>query len=291
MPMHGAFADLDLRTYNLDPVDAQNRITSKTRALMPVHFAGLPCDMDAFRVMADRHSLALIEDACHSWGSRWVGKGTGAIGDCGAFSFQMSKNITAGEGGILLTDDEGLADKAWSYANCGRMRNGPWYEHHRAATNLRLTGLQAAILRAQLNRLGEQTDKRERNARYLDSRLDQIPGIEPPLRDDRVTRRSYHIYMFRFLEEEWGVPRSSFLEALEAEGVPCSPGYPIPLYANPLFQETGDGDDNACPKTEDLCRTAVWIGHALLLAETADMDDIADAVQKIWDNRRELSAG
>ncbi len=284
------FADLDLNTYNLDPVDARNRITANTRALMPVHFAGLPCDMDAFRELADSHGLALIEDACHSWGSRWKGKGTGAIGDCGAFSFQMSKNITAGEGGILLTDDESLADRAWSYANCGRNRNGPWYEHHRVATNLRLTGLQAAILRAQLKRLGGQTDRRERNARYLDSRLERVPGIALPVRDERVTRRSYHLYMFRYLEGEWGAPRSAFLKALEAEGVPCSPGYPVPLYDNPLFESMGAGDSPACLNTEDLCRTAVWIQHALLLAETADMDDIADAVQKIWENRSELSA-
>jgi len=104
------FADIDIETANIDLRDVKRKITPKTKAIIPVHFAGLPCDMDLLGDIAGRHNLRIIEDACHSWGSKWKEKGTGALGDCGAFSFQMSKNITSGEGGIVLTDNEELAD-------------------------------------------------------------------------------------------------------------------------------------------------------------------------------------
>ncbi|MBU4212959.1 MAG: DegT/DnrJ/EryC1/StrS family aminotransferase, partial [Verrucomicrobia bacterium] len=224
------FADIDLNTGNLDPKAAEKAITAKTKAIMPVHFAGLPVDMDAFKALARKHKLRLIEDACHSWGSQWKGKGTGAIGDCGVFSFQMSKNITSGEGGILLTDNEEIADAARSYSNCGRGKGQAFYEHYLLGSNLRMTELQAAILLGQLTRLKEQTIKRQKNAVLLDKGLKNIPGIALLKNDPRVTRRSYHIYIFRFVTEEWGgVSRETFLKALQAEGVPVSSGYPIPL--------------------------------------------------------------
>ena len=139
------FADISLSTCNLDPADVERKITPRTRAIMPVHFAGLPADMDALKAVAAKHSLAIIEDACHSWGSQWKGKGTGAIGDCGVFSFQMSKNITAGEGGILLTDNEEIAEIARSYSNCGRLPNRHNYQHFLPGGNMRMTEMQAAM--------------------------------------------------------------------------------------------------------------------------------------------------
>ncbi|MDD3925856.1 MAG: DegT/DnrJ/EryC1/StrS family aminotransferase, partial [bacterium] len=241
------FADIELDTCNLDPKDVERKISDKTKAILPVHLGGLPVDMDAFRALARKHKLALIEDACHSWGSKWQGKGTGAIGDCGVFSFQMSKNITSGEGGILLTDNEAIADRARSYTNCGRVKGGEWYEHYLLGSNSRLTELQAAILLGQLERLEEQTLKREKNAAYLSELLKDMPGISLMRRDPRVSRRSYHMYIFRFLSEQWlGVNRDRFLEALRAEGIPSSAGYNIPLYKNPLFQQKGEGPRH-CP--------------------------------------------
>ncbi len=301
------FADVDLDTGNLDPAEAARHVTDRTRAIIPVHFAGLPVDMDAFTVLAGERGLRLIEDACHSWGSRWKGKGTGAIGDCGAFSFQASKNITAGEGGILLTDDERLAEKARSHTNCGRGAGRGWYEHFLLGSNLRMTELQAAILLVQLSRLEEQTLRREENAACLGEALRDIPGIALPPRDPRVSRRSYHLYVFRFVEDAWqGATREQFLKALAAEGIPATAGYPAPLYANPLFQRTGEGargcpvtcpyhgrlvDYRAvtCPNAERICREACWIHHSALLAGQEDMQDIARAVRKLWDNRESLA--
>lgn len=300
------FADIEPDTCNLSAAAVEAKITSKTRALMPVHLAGLPVDMDAFGALARKHGLKLIEDACHSWGSQWKGKGTGALGDCGVFSFQMSKNITAGEGGILLTDNEELAETARSYSNCGRKKNEPWYLHFILASNLRLTELQAAILLGQLGRLREQTEQREANARYLDGQLKGVAGLGLMRRDPRVTRRSYHMYVFRHLAEKWnGVTREMFLAALQAEGIPVSSGYPAPLYKNPLFLRTGEGPRHCpfscpyhggtvdyrsvvCPNTEQICREACWLPHAALLGSESDMRDIAMAITKVWEQRESL---
>jgi len=287
------FADIDLDTANIDVKDIEKKISSKTKAIVPVHFGGLPCDMDYLNEMADKHGFHIIEDACHSWGSKWKGKGTGALGDCGAFSFQMSKNITSGEGGIVLTDDEELADIARSYTNVGRGKDKPWYEHYRLGDNLRMTEFQATILLAQLTRLEEQTIRREENASFLDEKLKDIPGIALMKRDKRITRRSYHIYIFRFIEDEWGITRSKFLEALNAEGIPASGGYSHPIYKNPFFQseeikEWADYTDVCCPNTERFCSEAVWISHTVLLAGKDDMKDIEKAVKKVWEKRNEL---
>ncbi|MDD2707930.1 MAG: DegT/DnrJ/EryC1/StrS family aminotransferase [Verrucomicrobiae bacterium] len=303
------FADVELETCNLDPKAVEGKITRRTRAILPVHFGGLPVDMDAFKALAKKHGLRLIEDACHSWGSQWKGKGTGALGDCGVFSFQMSKNITAGEGGIMLSDNEEIADAARSYSNCGRGKDKPFYEHFVLGSNLRMTELQAAILLGQLERLEEQTLKRERNAAVLEKALEGHPGIAVIRRDSRVTRRSYHMFSFRFLPEAWGgASREQFLKALKEEGVPCGGGYPIPLYKNPLFMRKGKGPSFCplscpyykngmdyrkvfCPNAETICANQCWIPHATLLAGEKDMRDIVRAIAKIWDHREELKHG
>jgi len=300
------FTDIDIETANIDPEDVKKKITPKSKAIIPVHFAGLPCDMDLLGDIARRHNLRIIEDACHSWGSKWKGKGTGALGDCGAFSFQMSKNITSGEGGIVLTDNEELAETIRSYTNVGRGKDKPWYEHYILGTNLRMTELQAAILLGQLTRLEAQTLKREENASYLTEKLKDIPGIRVMKKDPRITRRSYHLYIFRYIKEEWeGIERDKFIEALNKEGIPCNKGYPYPLYKNPLFLRKGEGPRYcpiscpyygkemdytkiSCPNTERICKEAIWVGHPVLLAEKEDMEDIVRAIRKIRENLEEI---
>jgi len=297
------FADIDLKTANLDPVDTEKKITEKTKAIIPVHLAGLPVDMDIFNNLAKKYNLKLAEDACHSWGSKWKNKGTGALGDCGVFSFQSSKNITSGEGGIILTDNKEIADTARSFTNCGRGKDKPWYEHYLLGSNLRLTELQAAILLGQLTRLESQVLKRQENAKYLNEKLREIPGIKIIDSDDpRITRRSYHLYLVRYLQEEWNnIPREKFLSALNAEGIPAYSGYPQPLYQNPLFLRKGKGprfcplscpyygkeidySEVSCPNAERICKEAVWLRHSVLLGDKEDMDDIITAVKKLRGN-------
>ena len=281
------FADVILDTLNLDPDDVRRRITRRTKAIIPVHFAGLPCDMDRLGEIAAEHDLRILEDACHSWGSRWKGKGIGAIGDCGAFSFQMSKNMTAGEGGIVITDREDLADTIRSYTNVGRGKDTPWYYHRLLGSNLRLTELQAAILLGQLTRLVDHTAIRQENARYLHGKLDELPGVYHQAEDERADPRAYHLYTVRVSRDELGITRDQMVDALRSEGIPCSPGYPHTLYRNPVFQELGMGSVT-CPNAELLARDLVWFGHSTLLAEREDMDDIARGFEKVIEHRDTL---
>ncbi len=285
------FADLDA-AWCLDADQVEAVITPRTRAIMPVHFGGRICDMDKLNAVSERHGIAIIEDACHSWGGAWKGCGTGTLGRCGFFSFQVSKNITAGEGGAIVTNDAALAARCRSLVNCGRGEAGsPWYHHVNVGTNARLTEFQAAILLCQLKRLEAQTLLRERNAAVLDHGLGAIEGLTPQRGSNRITRRAYHLYCMRIDEASFGCSRDHFVQAAQAEGLPITAGYPMPLYRQPVFGHVQNHDYSKyrCPVTEDLCyKSGMWFLHQLLLASEADMQDIIAIARKIKDNAAEL---
>ncbi len=289
------FADILPDTLCIDPDDVERKITPRTKIIMPVHLAGYVADMDRLSAIAKKYKLMILEDACHSWGSRWKRKGTGALGDCGAFSFQFSKNITSAEGGIVLTDDEKLADAIRARTNCGRTKNSAWYQHDVLGTNWRLTEFQAALLLAQLPRLEKQTLTRQSNAKILDKGLSKIPGIVMLKGDKRMTRRGYHLYCFRIDEAKLGMNRQLFLQLLRAEGVPASEGYALPLYQYGFFKSSRgmtpslapfvaqhvDYSRVSCPVCEQVCRDTVWLGQSILLAAPARMRQIVEAVVKV----------
>jgi dTDP-4-amino-4,6-dideoxygalactose transaminase len=253
-----------------------------------VHFGGLPADLDALLPLAARHGLAVIEDAAHAHGSSWNGKPVGALGTVGSFSFQASKNLTAGEGGALLTNDKALAEQMWSVANCGRSATGAWYEHPNLGTNLRLSGWQAAILSAGLARLDEQTARRMGNACRLRAFLDEIDGLTPQVWDSRCDSHAHHLFLMRYDADRFaGLPREKFVEALRAEGVPASTGYARPLYHQPPLQPP-HSRVLPCPNSERLCNETIWLGQNLLLAEPGEMDDIANAILKVRENVKNL---
>jgi len=283
------FADIDPDTYNLDPKAAEAAITPRTRGIVAVHIAGCPADMDALSELARNRSLFLVEDCAQAHAAEWKGRKVGAIGDLGAFSFQSTKNINAGEGGIALTDDAELYARSWSVANAGRRPEGAFYEHHLLGSNYRMTEFQAAILRVQLTRLPEQARRRWDNAQFLNQELARIPGIRPMGLDPRVTMHAYHIYIFRFDQARFGaMRRSEFINALSAEGVPCWAGY-VPLYRNPAFLDpdnfpgrTVDYAKARCPVAERVCADeAVWLAQSLLLGTREDVHDIVEAVAKV----------
>src|SRR5438034_2017711 len=178
------FADIDPDTYNLDPRAAEAAITDRTAAIIAVHIGGCPADMDAFRELAKRRGLALIEDAAQAHAAEWRGRRVGALGDAGTFSLQASKNLNAGEGGIVLTDQPAVYDRTWSIINVGRVRDGGRYEHALLSGNYRMTEWQGALLLSQMRRLEEQTQRRNENALYLAGQLAEIPGIRPLKRDE-----------------------------------------------------------------------------------------------------------
>jgi dTDP-4-amino-4,6-dideoxygalactose transaminase len=280
------FADIHPVSHNLDAERAADAITPRTRAVIPVHFAGHPADMDEFLALARRHHLVLIEDAAHAHGAAWGGRKVGSFGQFGSFSFQQSKTMTAGEGGILLTSDEALADRARSVTNQGRRKGGAWFEHTSLGTNYRLTGWQAAVLLAQLARLPEQLNRRARNAAVLDRQLGDSGIVRPPAVDPRVTVHGYYLYVLRL---DGSMPRDLFLRALEAEGIPGACAYPHPLYRNTVFDSLRHRVTD-CPEGERFCRECFWVSHEILLADEADLDDFARAVEKIRDASSELAA-
>jgi dTDP-4-amino-4,6-dideoxygalactose transaminase len=289
------FVDVDPDTCLIDAGQIETAVTHRTKAIVPVHLAGCPADMDTVVDIASRHGLAVVEDACQAWGSEWQGHRVGALGDLGAFSFQASKNITAGEGGIIVSNDDGLAERCWSLLNVGRTREGAWYEHVRIGHNYRMTEWQGAVLLVQLERLDEQRARRDASAQYLRDRLAAIAGVTPLKIDARVTRHSWHLFIFRYDADSFGgLPRDRFLEILRAEGIPCMPGY-IPLHRNRAVldgiadnlrltgnQAPDSRDSPNCPAAERIAlHEAVWIPQNVLLGDREDMDSIVVAIAKI----------
>lgn len=296
------FADIDAGTWCLDPDAVEAAITPRTRAIIPVHLAGQPADLDRLQTIATRHGLALIEDCAHAHGSVWKDRPVGAIGDIGTWSFQASKNLTAGEGGMVTTNNAELAERLGSLHNCGRKKGGPWYAHHIMSGNFRLTEWQSAILLQQLRRYPDQLTRRDVNGRYLNAQLADIEGITPLTRDPRTTMHAYHLYQFRYSPEGFGgMSKADFVSRMQAEGIPVSAGYPHPLYRQPLFTElafdtkaTGYDPgyaptrfaDLQLPNCEAACIDGVWIQQNVLLADRTDMDDIVTAMLKVQSSVR-----
>jgi dTDP-4-amino-4,6-dideoxygalactose transaminase len=293
------FVDIERETFNISPAAIEKAITPKTRAIIVVHLGGMPCDMDAINAIAKKHNLTVIEDAAHAHGSEYKGKRVGAIGHMGSFSFQSSKNLTSGEGGIITTNDDDLAAACRSIHNCGRIPGGMWYEHHTVSANYRLGDIAGALLNAQFDRMDEQTNTRDTNAKYLDAKLAEIPGITPQKRTAATTRGAYHLYCMSYGAQAFGIPRAKFIDAVTKEGIPVSAGYAIPLHKQPLFLNRAFGPYTACnpvdcaklslPNVDAVCSTdALWITQNVMLGTRTDMDDIVRAFEKVYEQRSSL---
>jgi len=305
------FVDVDPETFQMDPDKIEEKITPHTKAIIPVHILGLPCDMERIMTIANRRNLYVIEDACQAWMAEINHKKMGTFGHAGCFSFQNSKNMPIGEGGAIVSDDDAFMDRCFSYHNYGNPYGSVAGEVGAGTimigTKLRLTEYQAAIGLAQLERLEEQTETRNVNAGYLKNRIKDIPGILPYRLYDNVTRAAFHLFPFRYQKEAFkGLPRGKFLEALRAEGVPCSNGYSelnkMPFLKNAFnsrfFQkfypkERLDygkyAEENKCPLNEKLCNEeAVWFSQNMLLGSKKDMDNMAMAIEKVYNNAEKL---
>jgi dTDP-4-amino-4,6-dideoxygalactose transaminase len=285
------YVDVDPHTYNIDPTRIEEAITERTRAILPVHFAGELCDMEAIGRIATRHGLRVIEDAAQAQGVCLKGRRYAAsFGEAGIFSFQASKCLNCGEGGIILTNSDEMADRLWGLRHHGRTRQGLWYEHHKLGWNARMTEWQGALLRTQLRKLPDQNTLRMANVRYFFDGLRRIGGLTPvKLHPDGETH-SHYLVMLRYDASAFGgLPRERFLEALNAEGVPASGGYSFCSFENPLFRNLDlalpidyRGFAEKCPNAMRACREeAVWLMHNLFLGQTRHVDMILEAVGKI----------
>ena len=284
------FADIDLNSGNIDPVKVDSLITKKTKAIIPVHISGNPADMRSLTNISEEHEIPIIEDAAQAHGAEYNGTKVGAIGLGGIFSFQTSKNMTAGEGGAIVTNDPEFFDACFSYHNCGRVRNGKWYEHHRLGSNLRMSALSAAVLIPQIDTLATDMIIRDRNREMLDASLSEIPGINPMASIDG-SRSANHLYMCRYDASEFnGISRETFFKVMQAEGIYTYKGY-SPLYQEPLFitdpdeypwLKGRDYQDLELPNTERFAnQEAVWLKQTYLLGNHDDTMDITRTFEKV----------
>ena len=284
------FADIDKKTLNMDTEIVESLITDKTRVILPVHIAGNPADISSLKEIADKHGVAMIEDAAQAHGAEWEGRKVGSFGLGGIFSFQSSKNMSAGEGGIIVTDHQDFMDRCFSYQNVGRVRNGQWYEHDHLGGNFRLSAFPASLLLAQIESLDDDMKLRERNAEILNRELGKIDGLTLINRYPKTTRVSHHLFIFLYNSEKFNhTPREVFIKALSAEGIPAYTGYK-PLYRENLFITNAreypwlEGTDFSklhLPVTEKTCETAIWLKQNCLLGSEEDTMDIVRAVEKV----------
>src|SRR5205809_6876581 len=294
-----SFADTDPATLTMDPASIESRITERTRAILPVHIYGMPCDMDPSNAIARKHKLAVIEDACQAWLAEYKGRKCGTLGDLACFSFQNSKHIPSGEGGAVTGDNDELLDRCHSFHNVGSA-SGSFKGNRQFFTrgsNYRMQQFQAVILMQQFEKLVHETARRRENADYLSAHLKQIPGIQPA-RLPENGRAVWHLYPFRYNGEHFcGLARDKFLKALNAEGIPCSGGY-HEQYFDGLLDEAINSRGfkrlfgaqrlkayrdsfHELKGNRQVCATTVAIPQNLLLAERRDMDHILEAIHKI----------
>jgi len=294
------FADLDPRTYTLDPKSVRERISERTRAILPVHLFGNSTDMDPLLQIAKERGLKIIEDCCQSYLAEDKGRLVGTIGDIGCFSMQQSKHMTTGDGGITITNDDELAERARLFSDKGWPRTGTVRDYLFLGLNYRMNELTGAVACAQLGRVREVVENRRRVAERISKRLAQVRGIQRPAVREGC-KHSYWLYAITLQEGAFSASPAEFASALGAEGVPAGAGYigraiylsPLlrekktfgrshhpfdcPAYGKPLEYREGD-----CPATEEILRRIITLPCNEKFTDK-DADDIAEAVAKVAD--------
>jgi dTDP-4-amino-4,6-dideoxygalactose transaminase len=300
------FCDTDPATLTMDTASIESRITERTKAILPVHIYGMPCDMDPINAIAKKHKLAVVEDACQANMAEYKGRKCGTLGDLGCFSFQNSKHMPAGEGGAVAGMSDDLLDRCHSFHNCGRSTGGfKGTGSFTRGTNYRMQHFQAAMLLQRFDCLQKETQIRRANSDYLNAGLAKIPGIAPA----RLPENSHGVYyLFPFIYDAQqfnGLPRAKFTRAMGAEGIPCGAGYGeqyndgiIDEAINlPGYKRLWSADRlkayresfNELKGTKRACETVVCFSHGLLMADRSAMDHILDAIRKIRAYSAELA--
>jgi len=296
-------ADLDRESYQLDPDDVEKRITENTKAIMPVHMMGQPCNMDRIMEIAKKHNLKVIEDACQGHLSEYRGKKLGTIGDLGCFSFQSSKTIACGEGGAIVGNDAELMEKCYTVHNHGTSRRGTEV----AGPKYRMNEFEGAVLLGQLPGVQERFERRNENANYLTSKLKGFPGLVPQKLYEGTASGSWYLYPMSYYKEHFnGASRDTFLKAVKAEGVGLSPYIGSGLHKDPWAKNILElrvykdmfskerlqrySEENECPNCDKVCQEMVMLwASGPLLGTKNDMDDIVNAIFKVHENRDKLS--
>lgn len=262
------FADINERTFNIEPESVKKKITKKTKAIMPVHLFGQPCDMKAIMEIAEEKGIMVIEDACQAHGAEIGGKKVGSIGATGAFSFYPTKNMTTSEGGIVTTNDSKIAEMARIYRNHGQVKR---YYHDYIGYNFRMTDICAAIGIEQLKKLEGFTKKRIENAEYLNQRLRRIKGVTTPFVAKGV-RHVYHQYTITVEK------RDEVNKKLNDAGVGTGIYYPIPINEQAFYRGLGYNSRDTPISSNVAKRVLSLPAHPAV--SKADLDFIADKVKE-----------
>src|SRR5579871_917524 len=288
------FTDVDPESLCVDIEDLESKINSRTKAIIPVHFAGHSSNMGEILKLARKHRLKIIEDCAHAQVAAWEKNKVGHFGAGGVFSFQNAKLMTAGEGGMILTDRKDFYEKCVYLSNCGRTDKLKTYQHVSVGTNARMTEFQGAVLLSQLSRFKKQLDVRTRNAALLRKMMAGLSGIKLMVVDKRVSSHSNYMFIFKYLKEHFaGLPLGVFLKLLLAEGIHCSTIYPplnqLPVFKDRLFRPRFRDDEirvmpdyknESFGNAEESFASVVSIPHYFLLEEKL-FRNIPEAIEKI----------
>ncbi len=280
------FADVQEDTLNISPQALEQKITSRTKAVIPVHFSGHPCDMDEIMEIADKHGLTVIEDACHALGAEYKDRPIGTIGHMSVFSLHPVKHITSGEGGVVTTDDPELARKLRLFRNhCmssdarERMEAGGWfYEVVDLGYNYRLTDIQCALAMSQLDRLDSFVSRRREIADAYSKSFSELPGIAVPPERPYV-RNSWHIYVIQLELEKLSVGRAEVFSALRAENIGVNVHY-VPVHLHPYYRNTFGYHAGLYPIAEEAYERAITLPVFPDMTDD-DVRDVINAVTKV----------
>lgn len=295
------FVDVEKDTCQISAAAIEAAITPRTKGILIVHFGGYVADLDAIMALADKHGLIVIEDCAHAQGASWRNRRVGSWGTFGSFSFQESKSLSAGEGGLVLMKDEDMYAKAQLIRNIGRKANEKIYYHHVCASNWRMGGLQAALLLSQFSRFPVQAEQRHHNYYHLANALNQIEGIRCLPHDERITQMGCYFLIMDFDAGQFGCSRDVFVQAMRAEGVAwCTTGYNRPLYKEKAFEEANlrpllhesiqlpEYSTMSLPHAERWTERMVTILHFYMTGDTTGVDLVLEAARKVKKHVSEL---
>ncbi|MBI1854665.1 MAG: DegT/DnrJ/EryC1/StrS family aminotransferase [Chloroflexi bacterium] len=282
------FVDVDARTGNINPellADAADNIdkylprkgkskNAKLKALLPVDVFGQPADMDAINAVARKHNLKVIEDSCEALGATYKSKQAGTLGDFGVFAFYPNKQITTGEGGVIITNDDKAADFMRALRNQGRAPGDTWLQHTHLGYNYRIDEMSAALGQTQMQRLDELLKKREQVAAWYEARLSEIPAVEVPFVESSTTRMSWFVYVIRF---DARINRDDIAKRLDARGIPVRP-YFLPIHLQPYMAERFGWRAGDFPVTEDLGRRGLAVPFSSVMTE-AQVEAVCAAIR------------
>jgi UDP-4-amino-4,6-dideoxy-N-acetyl-beta-L-altrosamine transaminase len=282
------FADIDPRTYNLDPDCAAERITPRTKAIIPVDLAGQPAEMDRILMLARDRGLVVIHDAAHSLGASFGGRKVGTLGDMTMFSFHPVKHITTGEGGMIVTDQEAYYKRLLLFRNHGMTRDpahlqandGPWYyEMHALGFNFRMTDIQAALGCSQMDKLDRFVARRREIAAAYDAAFAEMDGLATPWQHPSA-ESSWHLYILRWEPAKFRADRRALFEALRERNIGVNVHY-IPVYRQPYYRSIGYGG-TVCPNAETYYASSMSLPIFPRMTDR-DVQDVIDAVRDVWE--------